>query len=87
MSIKLPQPDKDARRALLIPAGSTKKVATVHHYYDTRLIPDSVDSDGKPMVEYEFIWRCFNSGVERRWGTYVPSQPTSGASDNDVPVN
>lgn len=86
MSSKLPQPA--TTRAYLVPADSTKKVATVHHYYETRLIPDSVDAEGNPVVEYEFVFRCFSTGAERRWGTYCPDQPAAGARElEDAQVN
>lgn len=78
---KLPMPE--TKRAFLVPADATKKIATVHHFYETRLIDGSVDADGKPVVEYEFVFRCFSSGVERRYGTYVPRQ-TASAEDDQV---
>lgn len=79
MTSKLPQPE--TKRAFLVPAGETRRVATVHHYYETRLIEGAVDTDGKPVTEYEYIFKCFISGTERRWGTYLPLNQANSESE------
>lgn len=79
MQSKLPQPE--TKRAFLVPAGEARRVATVHHYYETRLIEGAVDMHGRPVTEYEFIFRCFQSGAERRWGTYLPLNQASSESE------
>lgn len=86
MQAKLPEPV--TKEAFLVSDGFKKPVATKHHYYDTRLIPDAVDINGSPILEYEYRFRCFKTGEIRRYGTVCPDQVVASASsESDLGVN
>ena len=58
-------PKPETRRAFLISAGYPRPTPTVHHFYEAR----RVTLPGTRGVAWEFIYRCFKTGAERRWGT------------------
>lgn len=75
----LPKPE--TLRAILVSAGYRKPTTTVHHYYETRPLPP--DADGR--VGFEFIFRCFRSGADRRWGVWFPDTPLPPPAEGDEP--
>lgn len=76
-SKKLPKPE--TTRAYLISSGIQVPTWTVHYYYATRPIRGSEN-------EYEYIFACFKTGAQRRWGTYyfepVPAQTETVVEGN-----
>ena len=64
------KPRPDTTTALLESGGYTHKRATVHTYVDTREceveVPRTEGTAKQPA--WEFIFKCNETGVERRWG-------------------
>lgn len=79
MSTKFPTPE--TKRAYLVPEGSARRVATIHHYFETRPLGESRDAEGNHVLEYEYLFRCFRDGTVRRWGTCVVEVPPPSSSD------
>lgn len=67
MSLKPPKPE--TKVAQLISAGHPSPTFTTHHYYETRpIVLPGPRSDKDNGLAWEHVFKCFETGAERRWG-------------------
>lgn len=82
---KLPAPTQ--KRVVLRSAGFEKLRFTIHHYSETRLTV-APDGKGQPSPAYEHVFKCFETGVERRYGLeYGPGNNQVDDADVDTDTN
>jgi hypothetical protein len=69
MQLKPPKPE--TTQAFLVSAGYPTPRGTSHHHYETRPTTIVVPQLDGTLIEepvWEHVFKCFETGVERRWG-------------------
>ncbi len=67
------RPTPKVTSAILISEGCNTPTPTRHHFVETRAttVPNPNPDEAGQIPIWEFVFKCFKTGVDRRWG-YEP---------------